>query len=84
MATTRLSTKGQLVLPKSVREAKNWPSGTELEIVTHPDGVLLKAVQQPKKYKLDDLYGCLKYDGPPVSIEDMNRAVDEMFRRGPP
>lgn len=81
MATTRLSTKGQVVLPKAVRDANNWTSGTELEVVPHPDGVLLRSPAPAKTYTLDDLYGCLKYDGPAVSIEDMNKAVDEMFRR---
>jgi bifunctional DNA-binding transcriptional regulator/antitoxin component of YhaV-PrlF toxin-antitoxin module len=65
-----------MVLPKSIRDAKNWQSGTELDVVSHPDGVLLKLVQPSKKYTLDDLYGFLKYDGPPVSVEDMNRAID--------
>jgi AbrB family looped-hinge helix DNA binding protein len=81
MATTRLSTKGQVVLPKGVREANNWPSGTELEVVPHPEGVLLRKPTPAKRYTLDDLFGFLKYEGPPVSIEDMNLGVDEMFRR---
>jgi len=81
VATTRLSTKGQVVLPKSVRDAKNWPSGTELEVVPHPEGVLLRTPAVAKRYTLDDLFGFLKYEGPPVSVEDMNIGVDEMFRR---
>lgn len=81
MDTTRVSTKGQVVLPKSVRDARNWRSGTELEVVPHPEGVLLRTPTPAKRYTLDDLYGFLKYDGPPVSIEDMNIGVDEMFRR---
>ncbi|MDP2802022.1 MAG: AbrB/MazE/SpoVT family DNA-binding domain-containing protein [Phreatobacter sp.] len=76
MDTTRLSTKGQVVLPKAVRDAKNWPSGTELEVVPHPEGVLLRTPAVAKRYTLDDLAGCLKYDGPPVSIADMNTAID--------
>ena len=81
MATTRLSTKGQIVLPKVVRDAHNWRSGTELDVIAHPEGVLLRARRPTKQYTLDDLYGCLRYDGPAVSVEDMSRAVDEMFKR---
>lgn len=80
MAMTRLSTKGQVVLPKAVRDAKNWPSGTELEVVPHPEGVLLRTPAPAKRYTLDDLIGFLKYEGPPKSIEEMNRGIDLAMR----
>lgn len=30
-----------------------------------------------KRYTLDDLYGCLPYEGPPKTLEDMQRGMDE-------
>lgn len=33
MATTRLSTKGQLILPKELRDRHGWEAGTVLELV---------------------------------------------------
>lgn len=42
MSVTRISTKGQVVLPKEVREALQWETGQELEVISLPDGVMLK------------------------------------------
>ena len=38
-AKTRVSAKGQVVLPKAVRERRNWPAGTELKVEETPEGV---------------------------------------------
>lgn len=83
MPRAALSTKGQIVIPKAVRDHHRWRAGTTIEFVVQPDGVFMKAAEPaaPKKYGIDDLVGFLKYDGPPVSIENMNEAVDEMFRK---
>ena len=45
MDTTKLSSKGQVVLPKSVRDEHGWGEGTEFIVETTPQGVLLR----PKK-----------------------------------
>jgi hypothetical protein len=44
-------------------------------------GVLLKPVDKKRKFTIDDLRGIVKYKGPPRSIEEMNAAIDEEFRR---
>src|SRR3989304_3422712 len=41
METTKLSSKGQVILPRSVRDAHNWPPGTEFAVEAAGDGVLL-------------------------------------------
>jgi len=33
MSTTRLSSKGQLIIPKPVRKAHCWDTGQELDVV---------------------------------------------------
>jgi hypothetical protein len=43
--------------------------------------VLLKPVDKKRKFTIDDLRGIVKYKGPPRSIEEMNAAIDEEFRR---
>lgn len=77
MTVAKLSTKGQVVLPKAVRDARQWRPGTEFEVIEREDGVLLKPKPAKKRYTLDDLYGCLPYEGPPKTLEDMQRGIDE-------
>lgn len=81
METTKLSSKGQVIIPKGVRDGKGWKAGDELIVEDRPDGVLLKRKKPFKATTLDDVIGCIDYKGPARTIEEMNAAVDEMFRR---
>jgi AbrB family looped-hinge helix DNA binding protein len=80
MPTTKLSSKGQVIIPKAVRQSKKWSTGTELVVEEREDGVLLRSAPQEKKYTIHDLYGVLKYAGPPKTLADMERGVDEALR----
>src|SRR5215472_12977882 len=42
METTRLSSKGQVILPKSIRDAHRWQRGTEFMVEDTAVGVLLR------------------------------------------
>lgn len=82
---TRLSSKGQIVLPKVVRDEKGWKTGTELEVVSTPCGVEFRASEDDKprlpRTSVDEVAGMLKWTGPPASIEDLDRAVLKEARR---
>ena len=36
--TTVISTKGQVILPKTIRDQRHWPAGTRLTVEDTPDG----------------------------------------------
>jgi AbrB family looped-hinge helix DNA binding protein len=72
---TRLSSKGQLVLPKEVRAKQGWKEGTEIEVEETPGGVLLRLVDSARGSSLPDLLGCTGYRGPRVSVERMDAAI---------
>lgn len=78
MNKTRLSSKGQVIIPKSSRDAHHWEAGQELVVIDTDEGVLLKPARPVKSATLDELAGCLKYSGPAKTLEDMERAI----RRG--
>jgi len=40
--TTIVSTKGQVILPKAIRDQRHWGAGTRLIVEETADGVLLK------------------------------------------
>lgn len=71
----RLSTKGQVVLPKSIRQRHNWQAGAALVIEDTPDGVLLKQAPLFPPTRVEDVSGMLKYRGAPKTIEEMDAGV---------
>jgi AbrB family looped-hinge helix DNA binding protein len=81
LAKTTLSTKGQIVVPKAIRDQKRWQAGTRLVLKDTPEGILITPEQAEKIYTVDDIIGILKYVGPPVTIEQMNEAVFEEAKR---
>jgi len=73
--TTTMSTKGQVILPKAVRQRRGWKAGTRLVVEERPEGVLLTAEPLFPPTKVGDVSGMLNYSGPPVTIEQMDEAV---------
>ncbi len=74
--TTTLSTKGQVIVPKAVREQLGWAAGTRLSVEHTPEGVLLKPLTTVfPATRPDDVFGCLIYAGPARTIEEMNAGV---------
>ena len=78
--TTTVSPKGQVILPKAIRDRRSWKPGARLIVKETPEGVLLTEERQFRRTTVDEVFGMLKYDGPPVSIEDMDGAVTEQLR----
>jgi AbrB family looped-hinge helix DNA binding protein len=72
-ARTRVSTKGQVILPKAIRDKRNWTPGTELTIEDKPEGVLLKASPAVAPTKIEEVFGRLGPVDRVLTIEDMER-----------
>ncbi len=81
MPRTKLSTKGQIVIPRPVREAHRWRTGTEFEIEDRPEGLLLKPIVPPADVSVSDVLGCTGYQGTAMTIEAMEEAVRKEARR---
>ena len=72
---TKVSTKGQVILPKAIRERRRWGPGTRLLVEDTPDGVLLKPAPLFPPTRPEDVFGILKYSGPPKTLKDMDDAI---------
>ena len=79
---TRVSTKGQVILPKAIRDRRQWAPGTELTIEERPEGVLLKPSPLFAPTKIEDVFGRLGPVESVLTIEEMDAAVmAEALRR---
>lgn len=81
MATTRLSTKGHLILPKELRDRHGWEAGTVLEIVERGDAVLIRPIETVPKTRLEEIVGCTGYRGPARTLDEMNEVIELEARR---
>mgnify|MGYP003485749775 FL=1 len=75
MTITRLSSKGQVIIPKTLRVAHHWEPGQELVVIDTGDGVLLKPKAPFPPSELDAVAACLEFKGQPRSLEDMQEAI---------
>jgi AbrB family looped-hinge helix DNA binding protein len=81
MDTTKLSSKGQLVLPSAIRAARKWKPGTELAVENRPEGVLLRPLKPFARTRLTDVIGSAGYKGSRRTLRDMDEAIVREARR---
>jgi AbrB family looped-hinge helix DNA binding protein len=80
-ATTTISTKGQVILPKTIREQRHWEAGTRLIVEDTADGVLLKTAPVFAPTRTEDVFGSLPYAGAPKTLEEMDAGVAAEAKR---
>jgi AbrB family looped-hinge helix DNA binding protein len=80
METTKLSSKGQVIIPKWLRDAYRWEAGLEFVVIDTGEGVLLKPSRPFAPANLDDVAGSLPYDGPARTIEEMEDGVRQAIQ----
>jgi AbrB family looped-hinge helix DNA binding protein len=83
---TKMSSRGQVVIPKAVRDRHGWGDGTPFDVVDTPQGVLLRPRASNKKsLSVDEALARIRsrvtYCGPPVTIEEMNETISEMWKQ---
>ena len=66
-----VTSKGQMTLPKAVRERLGIVSGDKLDVTVEGKRIVLI----PKTLHLDDVCSLLPYDGPAVSLAEMDDAI---------
>jgi AbrB family looped-hinge helix DNA binding protein len=82
METTRLSTKGQIILPKTIRTSHAWESGTEFTVEEFGDGVLIRPSLAVPKSTIDDVAGCLRRKRKRTTLAEMDAAIErEVIKR---
>jgi AbrB family looped-hinge helix DNA binding protein len=76
MASATVTSKGQITLPKSVRDRLGIEAGDRLEFIESEQGFLVV----PATRDIRALKGIVGRPKKPVTIEDMNSALEKMGR----
>jgi AbrB family looped-hinge helix DNA binding protein len=79
--TTVISTKGQVILPKAIRDQRHWGAGTRLVVEDTADGVLLRAAPVFAPTRPEDVFGILPYASEPKTLEEMEQGIAAEVRR---
>ena len=73
MTESIIDAKGRITLSRAVREAISVQPGDGVRYLVHQDGqILMMAMGSTER-----LFGTLKYHGPTVTLEEMDRAIAE-------
>lgn len=78
---TKLSDKGQVVVPKAARDRLGWGPGTDLEVIETDDAVTLRRSRSVKtltpQQAVAEFRRIHQHEGPPVSLDEMRRSAQE-------
>jgi len=78
MVTATLTSKGQLTIPKAVRDTLHLHSGDRVAFIVHGDA---EAVLKPVTKSVDEVFGRLHAPGQPRrSVAQMKAAVAERMK----
>ena len=78
MAIATLTTKGQITIPKEIRESLKLHTGDKIEITLTAKR---EAIVKPISKKVDDIFCKLHKTGrKPVSLEDIDNAVKDRMK----
>jgi AbrB family looped-hinge helix DNA binding protein len=84
-ARTTLSAKGQVVIPKDVRDRLGLKPGQKLDVCESGGAIVLRPAHVGPTLTMEEaverLREIIRYDGPPVSIEEMNQTIDEEWAK---
>ena len=77
MLDSTITTKGQTTLPKAIRDSLALKPGDKVRYVMLDEGALIMPVRPTSL-----LFRSLRYEGPVVTLEDMERAIAEGASKG--
>ena len=76
MIESGITAKGQTTLPKVVMEALGVEAGDRIRYTIRDGEVCIRPVRP-----ISRLFGKVQYSGPPVTLDDMERAISDAVRK---
>lgn len=78
MSLATMTTKGQVTIPKDIRELLHLHAGDKIEVLPTENG---EAIIRPISKTVDEVFCSLKRSGQKrIAIEDMDAALEQGFR----
>jgi len=83
LSTTKLSSKGQVVIPENIRKQLNLKAGSQFVVVGEKDVVILKNITPPSIEEFSDLIAKARKQGKQAGIKksDINKAILKVRRK---
>jgi AbrB family looped-hinge helix DNA binding protein len=83
ISTTRLSSKGQVVIPEEIRERLGLEAGTQFVVVGEGDAVILRVISPPSKSELASLLAKSRSQAKRAGIKqkDVEKAVRKIRKK---
>ena len=77
LATTKMSSKGQVVIPETIRKQLNLKAGAQFVVVGDKDVVILKSISPPSVDEFDELIAEARKKGKQAGIKksDISEAI---------
>ena len=84
LATTRMSSRGQVVIPEEIRDRLGLQAGTQFVVVGNRDVVILKAITTPSLRAFDDLVSRARVQARRAGLRksDVKATVKKVRERG--
>ena len=78
MTTATITTKGQITIPKAIRDSLMLSAGDKIEFVLIDKR---EALIRPVSKKVDEVFGLLhKRDRKVISVEEMNKKIRQKLK----
>jgi AbrB family looped-hinge helix DNA binding protein len=83
LATTKMSSKGQVVIPEDIRKKLNLKAGAQFVVVGDDDVVILKAITEPTLDEFDSLIQQARAQAKEAGIKpkDIKKAIAKARRK---
>ena len=80
IATTKMSSKGQVVIPENIRKKLNLKAGAQFVVIGENDIVILKSISPPSLDEFDSLIAKARKQGKQAGIKksDISDAISKV------
>ena len=80
VATTKMSSKGQVVIPEDIRKRLNLQTGAQFVVVGEKDVVILKSITPPSIEEFDSLIADARKKGKQAGLKkaDIEDAINKV------